>query len=121
MTAPFDMDSPITLKEACEVHFRNRVKVATLRAEAAKGRLDIFRVGRADFTTIRDLREMERRCRDDDPRRASTSTRREDNGLSATDRLSSARAALNQTVHRLKSSSPATSEKSTPHRRGATR
>jgi len=121
MTAPFDPDAPITLKEACELHFRNRVKVATLRAEAARGRLDIFRVGRADFTTIKDLREMERRCRDDDPRRASTSTRKDGNGSSATDRLSSARAALNQTVHRLKSSSPVTLAKNTRQRRGATR
>lgn len=106
-------DEPITLKEACELHFRNRVKVASLRAEAARGRLDIFRVGRTDFTTIRDLREMEKKCRKEKLALASTSTGLENNGSSETEHVSSAQAALSQTVRRLKGSSANTSARST--------
>ena len=116
-----DQDTPITLKEACAIHYRDRVKVSSLRAEAARGRLDIFRIGRTDFTTLKLIREMERRCRDADPRRASISTLNGANGQSETERLSSARAALSQTVSLLKGNSPNTSDKSIHRRRGAIR
>lgn len=97
-----DDTAPITLKEACEVIFNNRIGVDALRAEAARGRLSIFRIGRRDFTTIRDVREMVEKCRDAKPRPASTSTRKEKPGSSGTARDSSARAALDKTLRALR-------------------
>lgn len=108
-------DDPITLVEACEIAFRNRIRPATLRAEAARGRLTIFRIGRRDFTTLKSVRDLQ--CRAENQARASTSIHNEDSGLSETARISSARAALSQTIARLKNSSPDTSAKST-HRNG---
>ena len=119
--ATIESDEPITLKEACAVHYRNRIKVASLRAEAARGRLDIFRVGRTDFTTLKNIREMERRCRVEKQARASTLTGPESNGSSETERLSSAQAALSLTVERLKGSSQNTLAASTPRNRVRTR
>jgi hypothetical protein len=103
-------DRPLTLAEAAELY---RLKVSTLRAENARGRLDIFRMGKRDYTTLDDLKEMVRKCREEDPRRASTSTPNDDSGLSETERASSARAALNQTVLALRSGLPRISARST--------
>ena len=111
-------DDPITLAEACE-RYGNRFTVSTLRAEAARGRLDIFRIGRRDYTTLTAMRDMVRKCQDAARLRASTSTRDEDSGSSATELALSARAALNQTVTALKQGLPNISDKST--RRAAAR
>jgi hypothetical protein len=93
-------DDPITLDEACKLFPRAKLTVSTLRAEADKRkRLEIFGIGRRDYTTLRSMREMVRRCREEDHRRrrrGSTS-----NG-SSTERVASAQAALNQTVKALK-------------------
>lgn len=97
-------DDPITLKEACEIVFRNAVKPATLRAEAARGRLALRRIGRQDFVTLREVREMVDQCRDEKPRPGFTSTQRATSGLSETVRNSSARAALENTLRALKAS-----------------
>lgn len=56
-------DEPLTLSEACETLFRGRIKPATLRAEARRGRLVIERIGRTDFVTASGIREMRRQCR----------------------------------------------------------
>jgi hypothetical protein len=106
-------DEPITLAEACKLFPRAKLTVSTLRAEADRKRLDIFRLGKRDYTTLRSMREMVRRCQEEDHRRGSTSTLREVNGSSETERLASAQAALNQTVQALKSGSPNTLAKST--------
>jgi hypothetical protein len=90
----------LTLKEAAE-HFG--FTKSTLRAEAGRGRLDIFRIGKTDYTLPSDVEEMIRRCREDDPRRASYSTGLEGNGSSRTATPESALAALRQTVGRRKS------------------
>jgi hypothetical protein len=119
MTSPAD-DDPITLADACELVFHNRIKVPTLRREAERGNLVTYRVGRRGFTTLRDVREMLQRCRAADPHQGSTSTQVAASGLSATDKSSSALVALNQTVAALKSSSPNTSLEST-NRNGARR
>jgi hypothetical protein len=68
-------DEPITLAEACKLYPRTRLTVYALRAEADRGRLDIIRMGRRDYTTVRAMREMVRKCQDDANRRASTSIR----------------------------------------------
>lgn len=121
MTDAPDQDEPITLQEACKLRFRNRIKVATLRAEAAKGNLDIFRIGRADFTTLKDLREMERRCRAAKQARASISTQDADSGLSETARASSAQVALRQSVTALKGTSRNISVRNTSRNAAQTR
>lgn len=106
-------NEPITLAEACELYPRSKLTVSTLRAEAQRGRLDIFRLGRRDYTTIAAMEGMIRRCQEDARHRASTSTESADNGSSETDRISSARAALNQSVQALKSGLPRISGRST--------
>src|SRR5262245_28972918 len=106
-----DDDRPVTLAEACRL-FGDTFTPHTLRAEAARGRLNIFRLGRRDYTTLADLREMVRLCREDARPRACTSTQPAATGSFEMDRLSSERAALNQTAIMLKSSLPNTSAKS---------
>lgn len=66
-----DQDTPVTLAEACQIVFRNKVGPDALRAEHRRGRLHIFRVGKKDFVTLRDVREM---CRAKQDRPASIST-----------------------------------------------
>ena len=109
MTASLE-DRPLTLKEAGELY---RLKISTLRAEGARGRLDIFRLGKRDYTTLESLRSMVRKCQEEGRRRASTSTQGGDNGSSATEQASSAQAALKQTVTALKHGLPRISGKST--------
>lgn len=109
---------PITLKEAGELY---RLTISTLRAEASRGRLDIFRLGRRDYTTASAMREMIRKCQDAGRRRASTSTQADGNGSSETDRASSAQAALNQTVAALRQGLPHTSGRNTNRGAGRTR
>lgn len=112
MTPPAD-DEPITLAEACEMFPRSRFTLSTLRTEASRGRLDIFRIGRRNYTTPAAMRAMVRKCQDAARHRASTSTQDESNGSSETERASSAQAALNQTVAALKAGLPRISGKST--------
>lgn len=95
-------DDPITLKEACKIVFRDRISPSTLRAEAAKGRLALRRIGRQDFVTLRDVRELVDRCRAEKPHPASTSIPNETHGLSATERDSSALVALEGTLQALR-------------------
>jgi hypothetical protein len=113
-------DEPITLAEACKLFPRAKLTISTLRAEAARGRLDIFRLGKRDCTTPKAMREMIRRCREGDHRRASTSTKTEASGLSETERTASAQASLNKTVQALKNASLNISEKSTSHKTAPT-
>lgn len=106
-------DEPITLADACALYPRSRLKVSTLRAEASRGRLDIFRLGKRDYTTAKAMREMIRKCQDAARLPVSTSTPDEGNGLSETEQASSAQAALSQTVEALKRGLPHISGKST--------
>jgi hypothetical protein len=103
-------DRPLTLQEAADLY---RLKISTLRAEASRGRLDVFRIGRRDYTTLEALKTMVRKCQEDARRRASISTQQESNGLSATAQLSSAQAALSQSVRALKDGLPRISGRST--------
>ena len=64
-------DRPITLAEACAL-FGGTFTPSTLRAAAARGRLEIFRIGRRDYTTLHAMREMVRKCRDAARQRAFT-------------------------------------------------
>ncbi len=114
-------DDPITLQEACTLYPAASFKVATLRAEADRGRLHIFLLGRRYHTTKHAMQQWVQRCQDDAQRQGFTSIRNENSGLSATERASSAQAALRQTVQRLKSDSPNISGKNTNRSAGPTR
>lgn len=87
-------DDPITLKEACEIVFRNTCAVATLRAEADRGRLNISKIGKRYYTTLRSARELYEKCRVDQKGRDYTLIPRDVSGLYVTVQGSSARAAL---------------------------
>jgi hypothetical protein len=110
-------DDPITLAEACDIVFRGVITEASLRAEERRGNLETFKIGRAIFTTRRDIREMEKKCRVKRKGLDSTSTRAVNNGSSETENPSAALDALNQTVKALKGGSPNTSEQNTGPRR----
>ena len=110
-TRPTQDDDPLPLDDACRMFPQARLTPSALRAEARRGRLDIFRLGRRDCTTAASMREMVRKCQDAARLRASTSTESATSGLSETDRVSSAQVALSQTVAALKSGSPSTSGK----------
>jgi hypothetical protein len=111
-------DEPVTLSDACSLYPLSKLTVSTLRSEAARGRLEIFRLGRRDYTTPQAMREMVRRCREEDPRRDCISIRPEANGSSVMERVSSAQAALNLTVTALKQGLPRISGKGTPRNAG---
>ena len=108
-------DDTITLKDAAQ-HFG--YTVSTLRTEADRGRLTIYKIGKKYYTTPNDIREMVKQCRVEKKVRDFTLTRSGSSGLSETDRALSARARAQETVLRLKSSSPNISGTSTsPNRR----
>lgn len=91
-------DDPITLKEACEIVFRNTCAVATLRAEADRGRLDLSKIGKRYYTTLRSARELYEKCRVNRRAQGSISTQNEMPGLSEMALFSNARAALRATL-----------------------
>jgi hypothetical protein len=98
-------DDPITLKDACRIAFHDKIKVASLRAEAERGHLETFRIGKRDFTTLRNIKAMIERNQRCPPARkvpGFTSTKNDGNGLSDTANVSSARGALRETAKVLK-------------------
>lgn len=111
-------DAPITLDVACELYPQASFKVATLRAAADRGELVIFRLGRRYHTTQAAMHAWVKKCQDAARHRACISTESETSGLSETDRISSAQAALSQTVAALKSGLPRISGKNTNRRVG---
>ncbi len=114
-TLPRRVDTPayLTLKEACEVFFGGRIKPASLRAEAKRGRLQISRVGRTDFVSPEAIKTMmETACLDDANLRDSTSEMMSRSGSSEMDRKRSALAAALQTAKELKRRLPPTSRAS---------
>ncbi len=102
-------DRAISLKEAAKEY---GFTLSTLRAEASRGRLTIYKIGRRHYTTAADISEMVRLCRVEQKGRDFTLIRNEEHGSSATARALSALAAAHETVLRLKSCSPPTSAKS---------
>ena len=99
-----DDDEPITLAEACKLFPHAKLTLSTLRAENERGNLDIFRLGKRDYTTPGSMREMVRLCREEDRRRGSISLKTGNNGLSEMERASSALAAARETLRKLKDS-----------------
>jgi replication initiation and membrane attachment protein DnaB len=99
----------ITLKDAAQ-HFG--FSVYTLRTEAERGRLAIYKIGKRYYTTPGDVKEMVRQCRVEQKVLDSTSIRREINSSYETERVSSALAAAQESALRLKNSSKNTLGKS---------
>jgi hypothetical protein len=97
-------DEPLPLADACRLFPRARLTVSTLRAEAGRGRLEIFRLGKRDYTTPGSMREMVRLCQEENRRRVSTSMSRASSGSSATERTHAALAAAEETLRKLKAS-----------------
>jgi hypothetical protein len=117
---PDDEDAPITLKEACQWVFRDAITPYTLRAEAGRGRIAISRIGKRDFTTLREARELFNRCHAAQQGHGSISIQDEINGPSETVSVSSAQDALQATLRELKNSSRSTSPGSTSPSRDRT-
>lgn len=108
-------EDPITLQDAAQ-HFG--FTVLTLRAEASRGHLTIYKIGKRYYTTPANIREMVHLCRVDQKAPGFTLTRSANNGPSETDRASSALAAAREIATRLKNSSRNTSAPSiAPNRR----
>jgi hypothetical protein len=99
----------ITLKDAAQ-HFG--FTVCTLRAEARRGKLVLYKVGKRYYTTPGDVKEMVRQCRVEPKVRDFTLIRSASNWSSETERASSALAAANETALKLKNSSRNTLGKS---------
>lgn len=102
-------DDTITLKDAAK-HFG--FSVYTLRTEADRGRLAIYKIGKRYYTTPADVKEMVQQCRVDQKAPASILIRSAANTSSETERASSALAAARETAQRLKDSSRNTLGKS---------
>ena len=79
-----DLDELLTLDEACAAFLKGKGTPATLRAEHRRGNLEISKIGKRHFTTRRDLREMQRKCRVPQEARGSISIN--GRGLGGTDR-----------------------------------
>lgn len=95
----------ITLKDAA-LHFG--FSVYTLRTEADRGRLTIYKIGKRYYTTPADVKGMIQLCRVEQKALDFTSIRAANSGPSETDRHISALAAARESVERLKNSSRTT-------------
>ena len=111
-------DDPISLKTAA-VDFN--LSVGVLKASGLRGDLAIYKLGTRYYTTPTAIRKWVESCRVDQKAPGFTLTRGASNGLSETDRVSSALAAASETVQRLKSSSRNTLATSTSPKRQAHR
>ena len=56
-------DDPVTLDVASDVVFGGAVSPLTLKAEGDRGRLEIAKIGKRWFTTLRSARELFAKCR----------------------------------------------------------
>lgn len=102
-------DDTITLRDAAQ-HFG--FSVWTLRTEADRGRLVIYKIGKRYYTTPGDVKEMIKQCRVEQKVRDFTLIRAASNGPSETERLSSALAAARESALKLKNYSRNTLGKS---------
>jgi len=102
-----------------EAHL-GRVTVATLKAEHARGNLEMSKIGRSYFTTLAKLQAMDAKCRVAAPARPSGSIRKEEHGPSSTAEGAAARDSLLMKLDKLRSSSASISRQSTSLRDSAT-
>lgn len=102
-------DFPITLQEACNLFPQSKFKISTLKTAADKGMLKIFLLGKRLHTTRAAMSDWVKACQDVANRRACIWTPPDSNSSSETERASSALAAANETVTKLKNISRNTS------------
>jgi hypothetical protein len=124
------LDTPLRLEQAVKLAFPfGGMTVSGLRREAAKGRLVIERIAGKDFVTLQAINEMRAQCRDQQkapdyglsPKSATmrVGSSGAQHGSSETDRVKSARAALEMTARGLSVRSPNISPGNTPSRETA--
>jgi hypothetical protein len=89
----------VTLEEAARLY---PFKVSTLRNQVNNGKLVASRIGKRLFVTTGAIEDMVEKCRVEPKARVCISTGNEANGLSETDQISGARAALQTTLKGLK-------------------
>ena len=94
MTDTTSDDELIPLAEAARIFFSGRLTKSSLRTEAAKGRLEIFRIANKDFVTRDGIRRMVERCRVKESPPVSTSGPTPEPGSSRMDQSVSAQDAL---------------------------
>jgi hypothetical protein len=122
-TPAIGLDDPLRLKDAIRIAFpAGGMTVSGLLREARRGRLIIERIAGKYFTTLRNIEAMRQKCRANPVEPVSGSNQQstpqavrsvgKQGGSSATDRVSSARAALEKTARGLSASSPSTSSAS---------
>lgn len=116
MSLPAD-DTLITLKDACEIFFGGKITVAVLKAEHAKGNLDLSKIGRSYWTTIAKLRDMDAKCRVEAPARNSGSTKAANPGQSLMADPAVAQGSALRTLSKLKERLESTSKASTSQRK----
>jgi hypothetical protein len=101
--ADIDSDTRLCLDEAARLEFPDgTVSTRTLRAEAARGKLAIFRIGKKYYTTLAEIDRMVEKC---PVVRISTSDAgpaANHAGQSETEAMRSARAALEASVRELR-------------------
>jgi hypothetical protein len=111
----------MTLKQAAEVFFGDARHAATLRVEIDRGNLVASKIGRAYWTTLPALHEMEQKCRVEAQARASGGTRTEKDGQSSTVDSTVAQGSAQRTLNRLKEHFGTTSRASTSRPKVRTR
>jgi hypothetical protein len=86
-------DSFITLDEIAELIFGGKITAWTLKAEIRRGNLKAFKLGRRYFTTPAYARDLAQ-CLSVESRPDFTFTRKGRSGISETEKISAAQAAL---------------------------
>jgi hypothetical protein len=119
-----ELDTPLRLEDAIKHAFPfGGMTVSGLRTERDKGRITFERMANKDFVTLRAINEMRARCRDPQKtqdcglnQKSATKTVSSPGGQRGsleTDRVKSARAALELTAKGLSVRSPNTSPENT--------
>jgi hypothetical protein len=114
-------DRRMTLKQAAELFFGDVRHAATLRVEIDRGNLVASKIGRAYWTTLPALQDMEIKCRVEAQARASIGTKLGSLGPSSTDDSTVAQGSAQRTLNRLKEHFGTTSKASTSRPKVRTR
>lgn len=103
----------MTLKQAAKLFLGDERHAATLRAEIDRGNLVASKMGRAYWTTLPALQQMEEKCRVESQERNSGSTKAEERSPSSMDDPGIAQDSALMTLSRLKEHFGTTSRGST--------
>lgn len=114
-------DRRMTLKQAAELFFGDARHAATLRVEIDRGNLVAAKIGRAYWTTLPALHEMEQKCLVAAQARNSGSTRAANPGPSLTAEPAIAQGSAHRTLEELKKHFSPTSKSSTSRPKVRTR